>query len=257
MNTLMVTASIQRMEFVGNVGESPEHSSSSSDCSTSSDGSSGVPSNPCGSSTVGKTGQVLADLNVEEDLWVIGYVTQSGSSSMGIRIEIQQGGRVKGSVFFVMVAVTPEGRPAKIVPQLEISSCSPELQKLIRACSAEFTARKALAGKIFSLVPPDPEESLFLHETWKKSLARDSQIVWMKDTRLESTELIQPEALTRYNRAFGGLVARKALQLSYLTAQCFLRVLRPCLRGVDDMFFLEPLYVGDMLLMAATVVWST
>ncbi|PHJ15887.1 acyl- thioesterase [Cystoisospora suis] len=231
LTTLMVTASIERMEF----RDSP--AAPGGDFATHS--------------------EVITGLSVNEDLTLIGYVTQSGSSSVGIRIEMQQGNDVKGSVFFVMVAVNEEGKPVKTVPKLDISSCSPELRSLISNSVVDFQARKENAKKTFSLVPPDPEESRFLHETWKHSLMEGRKVVWMQDTRLESTELIQPEALSRYNRAFGGLVSRKALELSYLTSQCFLKAVTPVLKGVDDIYFLEPLFVGEMVMMRSTVVWVT
>ncbi|CBZ50917.1 hypothetical protein NCLIV_039920 [Neospora caninum Liverpool] len=167
-----------------------------------------------------------------------------------------QNNEVKGSVFFVMVSVDEAGRPVKKVPPLDISSCSPELRSLIASSSSGFEARKANARKMFSLVPPEPEESVFLHNVWKKSLAGGKNVVRMRDTKLSTAELIQPEALSRYNRAFGGLVSRKALELSYLNAQCFLKTVRPVLRGVDDIFFLQPLFVGEMAEMVSTVVWS-
>ncbi|PFH36672.1 hypothetical protein BESB_048640 [Besnoitia besnoiti] len=226
LTTLMVTASIEHMEF-----------SDAPDGHTTED-------------------RVVRGLSVEEDLTLIGCVTQSGSSSVGIRIEMQQNNEVKGSVSFVMVAVDATGKPVKKVPRLDDSSCSPELRSLIASSASGFVARKANAGKMFSLVPPEPEESVFLHDVWKKSLIGRENIVWMRDTKLASAELIQPEALSRYNRAFGGLVSRKALELSFLNAQCFLKTVRPVLKGVDDIFFLQPLFVGEMTMMVSTVVWS-
>ncbi|CBZ50916.1 conserved hypothetical protein [Neospora caninum Liverpool] len=60
LTTLMVTASIQRMEF----RDAPDDRSPES--------------------------RVVTGLSVEEDLTLIGSVTQTGASSMGIRIEMQQ-----------------------------------------------------------------------------------------------------------------------------------------------------------------------
>ncbi|EPT27727.1 putative acyl-CoA thioesterase 9 [Toxoplasma gondii TgCatPRC2] len=226
LTTLMVTASIQRMEF----SDAPEDRSPES----------------C----------VLTGITVEDDLTLIGSVTQTGASSMGIRIEMQQNSEMKGSVFFVMVSVDETGKPVKKVPPLDISSCSPELRSLIASSSSGFETRKANAKKMFSLVPPEPEEAVFLHNVWKKSLAGGKHMLRMRDTKLSTAELIQPEALSRYNRAFGGLVSRKALELSYLNAQRFLKTIRPVLTGVDDIFFLQPLFVGQMAEMVSCVVWS-
>ncbi|KAF8822750.1 hypothetical protein IE077_002796 [Cardiosporidium cionae] len=78
----------------------------------------------------------------------------------------------------------------------------------------------------------------------------------MKDTLLKSIILMQHDKRNVHYKIFGGYIARKAFELSWLTAQSFLRTTHPRLQAIDKINFLKPVEIGSMIQMEAKVVFT-
>ncbi|CDI84237.1 acyl-CoA thioester hydrolase, putative [Eimeria acervulina] len=109
-----------------------------------------------------------------------------------------------------------------------------------------------------SVISTTPSSSSSISSSSSSSIGSGANtgIVWCKDTRLESNILMQPETISMYGRAFGGYIMRTALELSFLTAQRFLRETYPVIVGMEDIRFFDAVRQGDILRLTATVVWS-
>lgn len=195
-------------------------------------------------------------ISVTKDLILRGFVSHAGNSSVEITAELHQDGRFVGSAFLVFVHVGRDGSPKKSMPPLSKICDNPEIARQLHEAEERQYARKELANKDVSFRGPDQEESEFLHNAWIATKGTALNIKWIRDTRLDSNILMQPETISMYGRAFGGYIMRSALELSILTAQRFLAQKSPVITGMEDIRFFDAVKLGDILHLCSHVVWS-
>ncbi|XP_026189981.1 acyl-coenzyme A thioesterase 9, mitochondrial [Cyclospora cayetanensis] len=197
-------------------------------------------------------------ISVHKDLTLRGFVTYAGTSSLEITAELLQDSRRIGSAFLVFVHVGKDGRPKKILPPLRSDCDDPRIQQQLKEAEARQTLRRERAAKGDGFRGPDQAEAEFLHNTWLTATCKAKQrdVKWIQDTRLDSNILMQPESISMYGRAFGGYIMRSALELSFLTAQRFFNKACPVITGMEDIRFFDAVRQGDILRLTANVIWS-
>ena len=161
---------------------------------------------------------------------------------------------------FTFVARDAEtGRATKIVEllpetgeekdQFEIGRAAAERKKEVRKASKvqsaytlemekmahDMLAKAAPLSKMPALAPPN--------------------LLLMSRTELHNAFVAQPQQRNMANRIFGGFLMRRAFELAFATAYSFGGV-RPKFVEVDDISFLEPVDVGDLLVFHARVLYT-
>mmetsp|Transcript_23394 Transcript_23394/g.46577 ORF Transcript_23394/g.46577 Transcript_23394/m.46577 type:complete len:425 (-) Transcript_23394:35-1309(-) len=200
--------------------------------------------------------------DVERDMVLTGAVQWVGSSSLSLTMSCRSEGSVKPwlTAKFTFVARDAEtGRATKIVEllpeteeekeQFEVGRLAAERKKEVRKASKvqsaytlemekmahDMLAKAAPLSKMPALAPPN--------------------LLLMSRTELHNAFVAQPQQRNMANRIFGGFLMRRAFELAFATAYSFGGV-RPKFVEVDDISFLEPVDVGDLLVFHARVLYT-
>ncbi|GMI09010.1 hypothetical protein TrRE_jg4499 [Triparma retinervis] len=205
--------------------------------------------------------RVMKRPTVDEDMVLEGSISWVGSSSMEITMRVT--GEVVGTwleAAFTFVARDASTNKATKIVSLDPSTPSEkdmfergksraETKKRVRKMAAsqsaytlevERKAREALNGamsmqKMPSLAPPDQ--------------------VLMSQTELHNAFTAQPQQRNMHNRIFGGFLMRRAFELAFATAYNF-GGCKPRFVEVDDISFLTPVDVGDLLVYHSRVIYT-
>ncbi|KAG7894127.1 hypothetical protein KL905_000680 [Ogataea polymorpha] len=207
---------------------------------------------------------------------IVGYVTYTGRSSMEICIKgfsfehdipseitpdfVEQ---YKNDCFlsanFTFVARNPATHKSHAVNKL-LPATEKEWVDFKRAESR--IAAKKLRAKLESLenVPPTEQESKMIHNLYTSSKkfaqqGKPSNIVFMKDTRLSSTQIQQPQYRNRHGVIFGGYLLRQTFELAYCAAGAFSKSNARFI-SLDNTTFKVPVPVGSVLYMDAEVCYT-
>ncbi|RCI03493.1 hypothetical protein CU098_007646 [Rhizopus stolonifer] len=224
-----------------------------------------------------------------------GHVTYVGSSSMEIFIKAETvpenevgnagNGRnienpenlgilSKNTVLatrFTMVAIDS---PVKINP---LKLTSPAEERLFEMAEANKKRKKRAAEIALTRQPPTPEERLDIHDIFLQYsqythgehgddflTARctdemqplPDNMVWMRDTKIESNFLMQPQDRNIHNNIFGGYLMRRAYELAYANTALFMKTSSPTLLSMDEVTFRKPVHVGTLLNLRSGIVLS-
>eukprot|EP00916_Digyalum_oweni_P026917 GHVL01044189.1.p1 GENE.GHVL01044189.1~~GHVL01044189.1.p1 ORF type:complete len:192 (+),score=15.39 GHVL01044189.1:460-1035(+) len=113
---------------------------------------------------------------------------------------------------------------------------------------------------------PSSEEMQFIHSTWlhdSNNVLSDSNVdipsnsCLMEQTVVSSHEMMQPDHRNLHGNMFGGYIARKATELSWICAQMFFNSTRPVVVGSHEIHFELPVPVGTIAKMTSMVVYTT
>ncbi|VAI19922.1 unnamed protein product [Triticum turgidum subsp. durum] len=218
---------------------------------------------------------LMKPLRLDTEVKITGAVTYVGRSSIDIQIEVTQVDQVAtdGDVQSDPIALTANftfvARDSVTGKSAPVNRLSPEterekqlyaetealekvkrrkreeqkgvLEKGVHKLGAEAERLKALLaeGRVFSDFP---------------ALA-DRDSILMKDTRLETSMICQPQQRNLYGRIFGGFLMHRAFELAFSTAYAFVGQ-RPCFLEVDHVDFLKPVDVGDFLRFKSCVLFT-
>jgi len=81
-------------------------------------------------------------------------------------------------------------------------------------------------------------------------------IVWMEDTRIESTLIMHPQNRNVHGKIFGGYLMQQAFELAFCTAYKFNFCRNPIFRSVNDTHFLLPVEIGSFLQLFSKVIYT-
>lgn len=87
------------------------------------------------------------------------------------------------------------------------------------------------------------------------TLARLGDIL-VSDTALSNTMITQPQHRNTAGRIFGGFLMRRAYELAFSTAYLFAGE-RPVFAELDDVAFLQPVVIGDLLRLDSRVLFTS
>lgn len=121
---------------------------------------------------------------------------------------------------------------------------------------------KKLSAKNLKVIEPTTEETRLIHDMWKASkefggLAETlTNINFMKHSRMTSTLFMQPQYRNRHSyMIFGGYLLKQAFELAYCASAEFSSS-GPRFVSLDSTTFKQPVPVGSILTMDATVVYT-
>eukprot|EP00429_Kryptoperidinium_foliaceum_P016895 CAMPEP_0176037844 /NCGR_PEP_ID=MMETSP0120_2-20121206/18751_1 /TAXON_ID=160619 /ORGANISM="Kryptoperidinium foliaceum, Strain CCMP 1326" /LENGTH=433 /DNA_ID=CAMNT_0017371235 /DNA_START=29 /DNA_END=1330 /DNA_ORIENTATION=- len=204
--------------------------------------------------------------NLEDNLVLAGKVTYVGRSSMEIHMKAQA--EWSDAPFmestFTFVARDPDtGRAAQINP-LKVSG--PEQEALFDMGAKRDAARKEarkLAKESAVGRPLDSRAMKTAHALMAEaqplitmpSLANQRDVL-MSSTRLQNTFMTMPQQRNTAGRVFGGFLMRRAYELARSTAHLF-GGRRPVFHELDEVTFLAPVNVGDMVTFESCVLYTS
>ncbi|KAF8474915.1 HotDog domain-containing protein [Kalaharituber pfeilii] len=211
---------------------------------------------------------IISPLSDFCDLELSGFVSYVGRSSMEITIEVRKLGELREgekplllTCAFTMVALDPvTNNPIPISPLI----VETEEEKRVFKRGEEYKkAKKALAEVALSKQTPNAEESDIIHGLWLQTSQYNglkdkspSNIIYMSDTHINSTAIMQPQYRNRYSfMIFGGYLMRSTFELAFCCCSASTRS-RPTFISLDPSTFLAPVPVGSVLYLDATVAYT-
>ncbi|KAI1170789.1 Thioesterase/thiol ester dehydrase-isomerase [Nemania sp. FL0916] len=207
------------------------------------------------------------------DLEYSGQVTYaSGRSSMEITCKVarargegeaSQPDDVLLTCTFTMVALDPATKRPARVPALICENKDEEA--IFRAGEAKAAAkRETLKTSLLETEPDDPESAL-IHKIWLRQLAyhdpaqpdrQPAHVVPMAKTALSTASIMQPQYRNRHQTMiFGGFHLKQTFELAFCCAASFAHA-RPTFISADPCTFRNPVPVGSVLYLTATVVYT-
>ncbi|KAL2041169.1 hypothetical protein N7G274_006113 [Stereocaulon virgatum] len=207
------------------------------------------------------------------DLELSGQVTYAtGRSSMEISLQVarapEEGAKVKMedilmTCAFTMVSLDPSTKkPVAICP---IKLETEEERRLFARGEKNSFEKKALARKTLRKQTPNDEESDLIHAMWLKqleyhdpnlSIRKPHNMVYMSQTVLYSSQIMQPQYRNRHNfMIFGGFLLKQTFELAFCCAAAFSHS-RPTFVSLDPSTFENPVPVGSVLYLTATVAYT-
>lgn len=176
---------------------------------------------------------------------------------------------------FTMVAIdSVSHKPVKVNP---LRLTSPSEERLFEMAEANKKRKRRAAETALNRQPPTPEERLDIHDiflqysqytngmsddAFMNSQSSDEMqplpdnMVWMRDTKIESNFLMQPQDRNIHNNIFGGYLMRRAYELAYANTALFMKSPSPTLLSMDEVTFRKPVHVGTLLNLRSGIVLS-
>lgn len=191
-------------------------------------------------------------LTLEQDMELSARVVWTGSSSMDIGIELEQGGQQQLTALFTFVARDPlTGKPTTITGvQPQTPQDQAQFDERLHINQARKQERKLQATKLHQVSPEGEQwaEELLAAAKTKRAMPAlaDSGQLLMDETCLENTFTCQPQQRNMHGRVFGGFLMRRAFELAHSTAYLFAGS-RPRTVEVDRITFRRPVNVGDLI----------
>jgi len=220
-------------------------------------------------------------IKADQDLYMFGVVSWTGSSSMEITIHLTTDTTWSYDEFFenqnnddnailhskfVMVARDhgADGKAARVFP-LELSN---DIERAIFNKGIENKQKRSNTRKTdLNFHPPTEAESAKIHEIYLSKLdknsgsfthfqksTRESPYILMKDTSLKSCILCQPEYRNVHNKIFGGFLMRQAIELGEANFSLVFHENVPNCIDVADISFQAPVEIGSLLLLNSKIL---
>ncbi|KAI1089708.1 Thioesterase/thiol ester dehydrase-isomerase [Rostrohypoxylon terebratum] len=164
---------------------------------------------------------------------------------------------------FTMVALDPVTKKPVNIPRVVAST--PQEEALFKAGEAKALAKKSnLKTSLLETEPNDPESAL-IHKIWLRQLAyhdpnnsirQPSNVISMSRTQLSTASIMQPQYRNRHQTMiFGGFHLKQTFELAFCCAASFAHA-RPIFISADPCTFRNPVPVGSVLYLTATVVYT-
>lgn len=207
------------------------------------------------------------------DLELSGQVSYAaGGSSMEISLQVakapKDGQEVKQQDVMItcqctMVATDPATkRPVKIAP---VRTDTEEEKRIFARGERNSKIRKERSQTSLLKTAPNDEESDLIHAMWQRqlryhdpndSLRKPDNVFFMDTTRLNTAAIMQPQYRNRHHfMIFGGFLLKQTFELAFCCAASFTHT-RPKFVSLDPSTFQNPVPVGSVLYLTATVVYT-
>jgi acyl-coenzyme A thioesterase 9 len=179
----------------------------------------------------------------------------------------------------IKVSLDPATRkPVSISPLI---TRTPEEKKLFQEGEANYNLKKAESKKALRKQAPNDEESDLIHALWLKqtdyhgtsavpltcpssltvldpntSARKPDNALWMGSTQIQSVMIMQPQYRNRHNfMIFGGFLLKSTFELAFTCASAISHS-RPTFIALDPSTFENPVPVGSVLYLTATVAYT-
>jgi acyl-coenzyme A thioesterase 9 len=222
----------------------------------------------------------LAGASLDADLTLRSYVVAVGRSSIEVRTDVLQAGRLIHFAHTVMVALSEDMARTVAVAPLDLraenvfssaappgAGADPFVAERAAMAAAHVRHRRKRRSQSNHLgtrdsAPPGAAEMAELHGVFKSNVqARESgdaagrlqALRPMGGTEVTSSMVVFSEERNCHGKLFGGFIARHAFEQAYFAAMKFGGAL-PVPLGFDEMVFERPVSIGDMVRFRAQVV---
>ncbi|KAH7351136.1 acyl-coenzyme A thioesterase 9 [Rhexocercosporidium sp. MPI-PUGE-AT-0058] len=207
------------------------------------------------------------------DLELSGQVSfATGRSSMEISIQVAKAPK-EGSVrseedvlltcAFTMVSLDPTTKkPVAISPLI---TNTPEEKAMFAQGEANYARKKSASALALRKQTPNDEESDLIHQIWlaqqdyhnpNTPTRKPASALFMHDTTIQSVQIMQPQYRNRHNfMIFGGFLLKSTFELAFTCASSISHT-RPTFLSLDPSVFENPVPVGSVLYLTATVAYS-
>ncbi|KAI0155106.1 Thioesterase/thiol ester dehydrase-isomerase [Xylariaceae sp. FL1272] len=164
---------------------------------------------------------------------------------------------------FTMVALDPKTKRPVNIPKLLTST--PEEEAIYRAGEAAALAKKEDRKLSLLSTEPNDAESALIHRIWLRQvsyhdpstpLRQPKNVVPMSKTVLHTASIMQPQYRNRHQTMiFGGFHLKQTFELAFCCASSFAHA-RPTFISADPCVFRNPVPVGSVLYLTATIVYT-
>ncbi|XP_012943834.1 acyl-coenzyme A thioesterase 9, mitochondrial, partial [Aplysia californica] len=203
-----------------------------------------------------------------KDIFMSGNVTWVGRSSMECTMHMEQehNGSLQHMITakYLFVARNPMTKKAAVVNPLLPQT--PQEIELFKLGEANKKLRQSEGQKSLLKSPPTEDERLIIHDIFLSTIdlqsgtfklrVKPKNTVWMDETILKSLIVCHPEQRNLYNKIFGGFLMRKAYELAWTNASLYTNTRPRMCKIVDDILFLKPVEIGDLLFLSSQIVYS-
>jgi acyl-coenzyme A thioesterase 9 len=207
------------------------------------------------------------------DLEMSGQVTYAaGRSSMEITLQVakapKDGETAKPEdammvCQFTMVSLDPVTKKPVNIPAVRTDT--EEEKRVFSEGEKNSKHRRSLQQRSLLKQTPNDEESDLIHAIWQKQLQwhnphdplrQPSNVTYMDATRLSNASIMQPQNRNRHQfMIFGGYLLKQTFELAFCCAASFAHA-RPTFVSLDPSTFQNPVPVGSVLYLIATVVYT-
>ncbi|KAF2013743.1 acyl-coenzyme A thioesterase 9, partial [Aaosphaeria arxii CBS 175.79] len=207
------------------------------------------------------------------DLELSGQVTYAtGRSSLEISMQVakapKEGQAVRDEDIlidctFTMVSLDPATRKPVNVNPLIVET--PEEKRLFELGERNSKIRKQRNQTALIKHTPNDAESDLIHAFWQKQLQfhdphndlrKPDNVHHMDTTRLQTAMIMQPQNRNRHHfMIFGGFLLKQTFELAFTCVAAFAHA-RPTFVSLDPSTFQNPVPVGSILYLTATIVYT-
>lgn len=207
------------------------------------------------------------------DLEYSGKVTYAaGGSSMEITLQVakapKEGQKVKPedvmmTCQFTMVSLDPGTKKPVKIPAIRPET--EEEKRIFSHGEQNSKNRKELLQRSLLKQTPNDEESDLIHAIWQRQLKyhdpadplrQPQNVHFMDATKLTTASIMQPQYRNRHHfMIFGGYLLKQTFELAFCCAASFAHT-RPTFVSLDPSTFQNPVPVGSVLYLTATVVFT-
>ncbi|TVY31288.1 Acyl-coenzyme A thioesterase, mitochondrial, partial [Lachnellula subtilissima] len=146
-----------------------------------------------------------------------------------------------------------------------LKTTTPEEHNLFTRGQQNHDRKKAALGLALRKQAPNDEESDLIHALWLQQLSwhdpnnssrKPDNAEYMKNTQIQSVTIMQPQYRNRHNfMIFGGFLLKSTFELAFTCASSISHT-RPKFIALDPSTFENPVPVGSVLYLTATVAYS-
>lgn len=165
---------------------------------------------------------------------------------------------------FTMVSLDPKTKQPMNVPALKVDT--PEEERLFALGERNYNAKKATRNADLQRKAPNGEEAAMIHSMWmarsqwydtnEPASSKPADTVFMDETRISSTQIMQPAYRNRHHfMIFGGYLMQQTYELAFTCAAAFSHT-RPTFVSLDPSQFKNPVPVGSVLYLTATIAYT-
>ncbi|KAH7040978.1 HotDog domain-containing protein [Microdochium trichocladiopsis] len=164
---------------------------------------------------------------------------------------------------FTMVALDPATRKPTNIPRLICET--PEEEQIFQQGEAKSQAKKEAARISLLETEPNDDESKLVHNIWRRQVAyhdpnnpirQPSNVIAMSKTQISDASIMQPQYRNRHQTMiFGGFHMKQTFELAFCCAASFAHA-RPTFISADPCTFRNPVPVGSVLYLTATIVYT-
>ncbi|KAI0199454.1 Thioesterase/thiol ester dehydrase-isomerase [Astrocystis sublimbata] len=164
---------------------------------------------------------------------------------------------------FTMVALDPQTKRPTNIPSLVCETA--EEEKIYKNGESKALAKKKMLKTSLLQTEPNDAESALIHKIWLQQVdyhdpwkadRQEKTVVSMSKTVLSATSIMQPQYRNRHQTMiFGGFHLKQTFELAFCCVASFAHA-RPTFISADPCTFRNPVPVGSVLYLKATIVYT-